>query len=59
MKKCCKNCECLAYYDGYYCGLDIAQDIENTEVLQINDIEIDKCEMFLRREGKFWIDGEF
>lgn len=56
---CCKNCESLMYYDGYFCGLGIVQDIENKEELQIDDIENAKCKMFLKRESKFWVEGEF
>lgn len=55
----CKYCESLIYYDGYYCGLEEVQDIENKEVLQIDDIENTRCEMFVKRKGKFWINGEF
>ena len=35
------------------------EDIENKEVLQIDDIENTRCEMFVKRKGKFWINGEF
>lgn len=53
MKECCKNCESLAYYDEYFCGLEMVKNIENQEYLKVDDIENAKCEMFLQREGKF------
>lgn len=63
MKECCKDCKELNYYDGYFCSLGKGLDTESKIGIDyiINDIEAEKCEMFSKRQGKFWImdNGEF
>lgn len=55
----CKYCESLIYCDGYYCGLEEVQDIENKEVLQIDDIENTRCEMFVKKKESFGLMESF
>lgn len=63
IKECCKNCKDLNYYDGYFCSLGKGLSEEaRTEIdYTINDIETEKCEMFSKRNGRFWLmdNGEF
>ena len=52
MKECCKYCKNLNFYDMYFCNsFDTMEYIE--------DIDNYKCEMFLKREDKFWIDSDW
>lgn len=63
IRHCCKNCEELNYYDGYFCNLGKVLNEESaTEIgYIINDIDNTKCEMFVLRKEKFWTyeDGGF
>lgn len=52
-KKCCKNCDKLNYYDWYFCDLQNKPD--NKDDFFIDNIENDNCEMFTKRNGKFWL----
>ena len=60
-KHCCKNCDCLDYYDGYFCKFGINKLGVKKAKDGIDDIENCKCEMFQERKGKFWLykDAEF
>ena len=51
-KECCKYCSCLNFYDMYFCE-------NSNNLFYIEDIENFKCENFTKREGKFWINGEW
>ncbi|QUH22183.1 hypothetical protein [Alkaliphilus sp. B6464] len=52
-KDCCKNCEALDYYDGYFCAWGKDVGLSDDKII-IDDIEKDKCEMFTKRKNKFW-----
>ena len=60
-KDCCKNCDSLMYYDGYFCGCESVQDVKDTDLLKIDyfDLETRKCELFQCREGNFWTKGSW
>jgi len=58
-KHCCKNCISLNFYDTYFCGSEEVQNIERQELLQIEDIENNKCELFVERKDKFWLNEEW
>lgn len=49
-KHCCKNCDCLQYYDGYFCKLGV----KNAQK-EVENLEECKCEMFKERKGNFWL----
>lgn len=50
MKKCCKKCEFLNYYDGYICGNELSK-----KDTIINNIKTFTCKQFTKRKGDFWL----
>ena len=50
MKKCCKKCRFLNYYDGYICGNELSK-----KDTIIENIDKEVCNQFNKRQGKFWL----
>ena len=57
MKKCCKLCKNLNYYDGYFCtpGYNMDSSCNKESDYRIENIETSVCQKFKRRIGKFWL----
>ena len=51
----CENCKWLCFFDNYFCG---NSKVKTNETAFIENIKIESCEEFKRRENDFILNKE-